>query len=73
MLGSNLKINKWKNKYSVIKWFKKIEDANLYEFLMFDIKDFYPSIKDSLFYKALQFTKKHVNIAQKEIEVMFYS
>lgn len=40
---------------------------------MFDIKDIYPSIKDLLFYQVLQFTKMHVNITQKDIEVIFYS
>ena len=40
---------------------------------MFDVNDIYPSIKDILFYQVLQFTKMHVNITQKDIEVMFYS
>ena len=73
MLCSNLKVNEWKNTSSVITWFRNIKDKHLYEFLIFDIKDFYPSIKESLFHEALQFAKMHVNITQRDIEVMFHS
>ena len=73
MLCSNLKVNEWKNTSSVITWFRNIKDKHLYKFLIFDIKDFYPSIKESLFHEALQFAKMHVNIIQRDIEVMFHS
>ena len=73
MLCSNLKVNEWKNTSSVITWFRNIKDKHLYKFLIFDIKDFYPSIKESLFHEALQFAKMHVNITQRDIEVMFHS
>ena len=29
-------------------WFKNINNKRLYKFLQFDIKDFYPSIKETL-------------------------
>ena len=38
---------------SVINWFNNIPDKHLYKFLMFDIKDFYPSIKAKLLYERL--------------------
>ena len=41
----NLKVNDWKNTESVISWFKNIPDKHLYKFLMFDIKNYYSSIK----------------------------
>ena len=73
LLCSNLKVNEWKNTTSVITWFRNIKDKHLYKFLIFDIKEFYPSIKESLFHKAWQFPKMHVNITQREIEVMLHS
>ena len=35
-----------KNTESVINWFKSIPNKHFYTFLMFDIKDFYPSTKE---------------------------
>ena len=65
--------NSVKNTSSVITWFRNIKDKHLYKSLIFNIKDFYPSIKESLFHEALQFAKMHVNITQRDIEVMFHS
>ena len=73
LVCSNLKVNEWKNTSSVITWSRNIKDKHLYKFLIFDIKDFYPSIEESLFHEALQFAKMHVNITQRDIEVMFHS
>ena len=50
-----LKLNEWKNTASLINWFKKIESKNSHKFLMFDIKDFYHSIKEGLLNEALEF------------------
>ena len=33
---------------------------------MFDIKDFYPSIKEDLLIEALQFVKQHLTIISKD-------
>ena len=47
-LFEEIKVNEWKNTVSVINWFKSIPNKHLYTFLMFDIKDFYPSIKKAV-------------------------
>ena len=73
LLCSNLKVNEWKNTSSMITGFRNIKDKHLYKFLIFDKKDFYPSIKESLFHEALKFTIMHVNIIKRDIEVMFHS
>ena len=83
LLCSNLKVSKCSNTFclllvskcssSVIIQFRNNEDKQLYKFFRFDIKDFYPSIKESLFHKALQFAKMRVNITQRNIEVIFHS
>ena len=56
-----LKVNEWKNTASVINWFKKIESKSSHKSL-FDIKDFYASIKEDLLIEALEFAKQHVTI-----------
>ena len=35
--------NQWKNTVSAVKWFNSLKDKHLMKFVMFDIKDFYPS------------------------------
>ena len=37
-LHTNLNINQWENKASVIEWFKRIDQKRLYEFIIFDIR-----------------------------------
>ena len=45
----------------------------MYKFLQFDIKDFYPSIKETLLHEAIQFAKEHVPITRKDVEVIFHA
>ena len=66
-----LKVNEWKNNANVINWFKKVESKKSYKFLMFDIKDIYPSIKEDLLIEALEFAKQHVTIKSKEEKQSF--
>ena len=40
---------------------------------MFDIKDFYPSIKDRLLIDALEFAKQHMAIKSKDREKIFHA
>ena len=40
---------------------------------MFDVKDFYPSIKEGLLIKALEFAKQHVTVKSKERETIFHA
>ena len=47
------KINQWKNTVSAIKWFNSLKDKHLMKLVMFNIKDFYPSIMQDLLNKAL--------------------
>ena len=41
-----LNINQWKNTEDVIDWFKSINEKQLCKFVIFDMKDFYPFIKE---------------------------
>ena len=72
-LVSKLSVNEWKNMISVIKWFKNINNKRFYKFLQFDIKDFYPFMKETLLHEAIQFAKEHVPVTRKDIEVIFHA
>ena len=65
-LIKQLKVNQWKNTQNVIEWFMKIEEKSKYKFIVFDIKDFYPSIKETLLIKAINFSEKLVNTANED-------
>ena len=54
------------NTQNVIEWFMKIEEKSKYRFIVFDIKDVYPSIKETLLIKAINFTEKLVNITNED-------
>ena len=54
----------------VIDWFKSIANKEAYTFTVFDIKDFYPSISESLSMEALSFAERHVTISKDDIETI---
>ena len=70
---TSLNINQWKNRASVIEWFKRIEQNHLYKFIMFDIKDLYPSIQDKLLNKELRFSQEYIDITSKNTETICHA
>ena len=44
-----------------------------YTFTMFDIKDFYPSISESLLIEALDFAKRYTDVPKKDLEVIMHA
>ena len=72
-ISSKLNINQWKNTASVINWFQSMDNKISKRFCMFDIKDFYPSIKESLLQKALTFAQRHTKVQQKDIDLIMHS
>ena len=65
-LVKQLKVNQWKNTQNVIEWFTKIEEKSNHKFKVFDVKDFYPSIKETLLIKPIKFAEKRVNITNED-------
>ena len=65
-LRHKLNLNKWKNTEDVINWFKSIKDKQHCKFVIFDIKDFYPSIKESLLKQSLDFAEKHIKVTSED-------
>ena len=64
------KINLWKNTVSAIKWFNSLKGKHLMKFLKFDIKIFYPSIKQDMLNKALSFASEYIYILKCDIDVI---
>eukprot|EP00794_Sanderia_malayensis_P001955 gene1954-biopygen1774 len=69
---AKLNLNQWKNTNSVIDWFSKIEDKSNHVFMMFDVKDFYPSITESLLKNVITFAEKNVQISKKDKDIIFH-
>ena len=65
-LIKQLEVNQWKNTQNIIEWFMKIEEKSKYKLIVFDIKGFYPSIKETLLIKAINFAEKLVNITNED-------
>ena len=63
-------LNQWKNSFSVIDWFQKLNNKNTLTFLLFDIVEFYPNITEALLKKALDYAKNYVDMTQEEIEII---
>ena len=50
------------NTASVIKWFKTIKNRHYYNFICFNIVEFYPSVSQDLLKKAIDFASKFDDI-----------
>ena len=40
---------------------------------MFDIKDFYPLIKEKLLWEAIRFAKRYISITSKDTDAIFHA
>ena len=67
-----MNLNLWRNTETVICWFKGIRNKNLYKFVIFDIKEFYPSITENLLNKALTFGKAHTVVSDDKKTIIHH-
>ena len=72
-ISQKFELNQWKNTDVVIDWFKQIKNKNLYKFATFDIKEFYPSIKEFLLKNAIIFAEQHTDISEKDKAIIFHA
>ena len=63
-------VNQWKKMASVIEWFKNTKEKNNFTFIKFDIREFYPSITETILDKALLFAKQHHSISSDNIRLI---
>ena len=69
-LRNKLQLQQWNNTIAVINWFKKIENKNKYEFMIFDIKDFYSSISEKLLDDSINFARQRVQIKREDFSII---
>ena len=72
-LRKKIKVNQWNNTINVIDWFNGIPNKQNCKFLIFDIKDYYPSISEELLKKAIKFAASQVEVTKNEYETIFHS
>ena len=65
--------HQWKDTSGVIEWFLKIPDKNRYKFVIFDIKDFYPSLSEKRLTNALNFVEEITDISREDMQIMHHA
>ncbi|MEL7309459.1 MAG: hypothetical protein AAGK05_17460, partial [Pseudomonadota bacterium] len=69
-LREETKVHQWKNTNEVIKWFNGLEQKSSGKFMVFDVKDFYPSITEELLELSLDFASKFVPIKSSDLKAI---
>ena len=64
------KVNQWKDTSSIIEWFNNFENKQRLSFMVFDNENFYPSISENLFIKAIQFARQITEITEEDINLI---
>ena len=66
-------LNQWRNTDTVIDWFKSIRNKHLCKFVVFDIREFYPSITENLLKKALTFAEAHAHLSDDDKAIIHHA
>ena len=72
-IKGSTKLKQWRSTKHAVDWFKSLSGKNNLVFMQCDIVNFYPSITENLLKKAIKFAKKHSNLTDKEIEIIFHA
>ena len=72
-LRNLIKVNQWKYTREVIEWFKSITNKQKHKFIVFDIKDFYPTITKDLLTKCLKFAEEKVQISNDDKKIIYHA
>ena len=72
-ISKKFELNQWKSTDILIDWFKQTKNKHLYKFATFDIKEFYPSIKERLLKNAINFAEQHTEISEKDKAIIFHA
>ena len=70
MLRMDSDVQQWRSTPSVIEWFNNIKFKTRKQFLQLDIEEFYPSITEELFKKALNFAAERCTISSDDYKVI---
>ena len=72
-LRKEIKIQQWKNTSDVMKWFENIKEKHECKFMMFDIKEFYPSITENLLKKSINHAKNYLQVSNDDIKLITHA
>ena len=68
-----IKVNQWKDTSEVIEWLKNIGKKQKHKFILFDIKDFYPTITKDLLTKCLKFAEEKVQLSNDDKKIIYHA
>lgn len=71
-IRSNTNLCQWRNTSAVIEWFNALPQKRNSKFIKFDVVEFYPSITEELFKKAIDFAQRYVTIEQNVIDCLLH-
>ena len=66
-------LSQWRNTDTVIDWLKGIRNKHLRKFVVFGIKEFYPSITENLFKKALTVAEAHAHLSDDDKAIIHHA
>ena len=66
-------LTQWRNTGTVIDWLKSIRNKDLRKFVVFDVKEFYPSITENLLKKALTFAETHTHLSDNDKAIIHHA
>ena len=69
-LRDRLELNQWRSTYEVIDWFNSLDNKTRRSFIQLDICEYYPSISEDLFSRALSFAGDYVIIEDQHREIL---
>ena len=72
-IQSKLNVNQWRNTQSVLSWFGNIKDKDKYNFIVFDVVNFYPSITENLLKKVMKWARKYTIISDLDLKIIMTS
>ena len=65
-----LNINQWRSTKDCIKWFEEYDKDDRCSFIKYDIREFYPSITERTFDRALDLAKEYMVIPLDKVEII---
>ena len=68
-LRSATKINQWENTNDDISLFKSIKSKQSCQFILFDIKDFYPTVAKEILSKSSSFAEVKIQIIEDDMRI----
>ena len=66
-------LNQWRNTDAVIDLFKGIRNKHFCKFVIFDIKEFYPSITEKLLKKVLTYAEAHTLLSVDDKAIIHHA